>query len=482
MKFFFHSCLASLLALGLISCGSGSSEVAGIDGSGAPAKIDTEGTVDGFGSVIVNGVKYETSKADVIINGQSVMEDNLRTGYRVRIIGSIDNQTKVATADKIEFVPDLVGSISAIDLSSQQLTLLNQTVQITNRSLFSAAISPDDLRGLSVGDRVQISGVFAQNKWIAMRVDLSSDSDQIAGMISNINTANQTFSLNGISVNYAAALVTDINGNQLANNLKVSVRGQFNSDQLQASQIQGLNKNIDSQTQQFEREGVITRFASASDFDLNGNKLITNTQTRFENGTAADLKLGAQIEFKAERSSNDWLATSISFEQEDNNKLEGAITSIELATSGSNVIATGSIQIGSILIRTNAATRYEDKGDSQLRRFGLANLVVGDYLRVTGFTQGNDFIATKIERRKFENSDDEEFNFEGNISAVGLDNITLFGKTIQLTESTELRNAFGENINLATFLAIALNQNVEVRGTISAGIYTADKIEIEGED
>ena len=126
MKFIFNSCLASLLALGLISCGSGSSEVAGIDGSGAPAKIDTEGTVDGFGSIIVNGVKYETSKADVIINGQSVMEDNLRAGYRVRIIGSIDNQTKVATADKIEFVPDLVGSISAIDLSSQQLTLLKR--------------------------------------------------------------------------------------------------------------------------------------------------------------------------------------------------------------------------------------------------------------------------------------------------------------------------------------------------------------------
>lgn len=482
MKFLFNSCLASLLAMGLIGCGSGSSEVAGIDGSGAPAKIDTEGTVDGFGSIIVNGVKYETSKADVIINGQSVMEDNLRAGYRVRIIGSIDDKTKIATADKIEFVPDLVGSISAIDLSSQQLTLLNQTVQMTNRSLFAAAISPDDLRGLSVGDRIQISGVFAQNKWIASRVDKSTDLDQIAGSISNINQANQTFSLNGISVNYSAATLTDISGSQLSNNLKVSVRGQFNGNQLQASQIQGLSKTIDSQIKQFEREGVITRFASASDFDVNGITLIANAQTRFEHGTAADLKLGAQIEFKAERSGNDWLVTSISFEQEDNNRLEGAITSIEIVTSGSNVIATGNIQIGSTLIKTNVTTRYEDKGDNNLRRFGLANLVIGDYLRVTGFAQGNEFIATKIERRKFENSDDEEFNFEGKISAVGLDSITLFGKTIQLTESTELRNASGTNINLTAFLAIALNQSVEVRGTISAGVYTADKIEIEAED
>lgn len=481
MKFIFNSCLASLLALGLISCGSGSSEVAGIDGSGAPAKIDTEGTVDGFGSIIVNGIKYETSKAQVIINGQSVMEDNLRAGYRVRIIGSIDDKTKVATADKIEFVPDLVGSIAAIDLAAQQITVLDQTVQISNRTLFAASISPDDLRGLSVGDRVQISGILAQNKWIALRVDLSSDLDQMSGVISNINTANQTFNLNGISVNYAAASLIDIDGNQLANNLKVSVRGQFNGDQFQASHIQGLNKTIDSQTQQFEREGVITRFASASDFDVNGNKLITNVQTNFENGTAADLILGAQIEFKAVRSGSDWLATSISFEQDDDNRLEGAITAIEL-TSGGNLIATGSIQIGSTLIKTNATTRYEDKGDSSLRRFGLANLMVGDYLRVTGFTQGNDFIATKIERRKFENTGDEEFNFEGRISAVGLDSVTLFGKIIQLTESTELRNASGANINLSAFLAIALNQTVEVRGRVNAGVYTADKIEIEAED
>ena len=482
MKFILNSCLASLLALGLIGCGSGSSEVAGIDGSGAPAKIDTEGTVDGFGSIIVNGVKYETSKAQVIINGQSVMEDNLRAGYRVRIIGSIDDKTKVATADKIEFVPDLVGSITAIDLSAQQITVLNQIVQISNRTLFAASISPDDLRGLKMGDRIQVTGLVIQNKLFAARVDLSTEVDQLAGTVSNLNIANQEFTLNGVMVNYSAASLVDISGNQLSNGLYLSVRGQLVGDKLQATRVQGLTKTIDSQTQQFEREGIITRFASTSDFDVNGNKIITNAQTVYEKGTAADLQLGAQIEFKAQRSGNDWLATRIEFEQDDNRKLEGAITSIELASSGNNVIATGSIQIGSILIKTNAATRYEDKGDNNLRRFGLASLTIGDYLRVTGFTQGNDFIATKIERRKFENSGDEEFNFEGKISAVGLDNITLFGKTIQLTESTELRNASGENINLVAFLAIALNQNVEVRGTISAGIYTADKIEIEGED
>ena len=38
------------------------------------------GTLDGFGSVIVNGVRYDTSQATFIVNGETATEDQLAVG------------------------------------------------------------------------------------------------------------------------------------------------------------------------------------------------------------------------------------------------------------------------------------------------------------------------------------------------------------------------------------------------------------------
>lgn len=461
----------------LCSCGGGSDSggSAGIDASGSP--IASQGTIDGFGSVIVNGVRFDSSKATILINGQSATEDNLHVGYQVTVTGNID-ANNLGIADKIEYFPELIGEITEIDLDANQIQVLDRRVQINHRTLLASSIAPNDIRGLALGNKVLVSGQLnAQQILVATRIELSSDLVQLGGVISNLDLANQRFNLQDTLVNYAGANLVNIT--QLTNNLRVSVRGSKDvNGNIQAQQIFNIKTEFESKIKKAEIEGRITRFVSTTDFDVNGIPCTTTAQTNYQRGGSANLTLGTNIEVKGTVNTNGSItANSIEFEFEDENHLEGQVTAINL--SSTNNIVTGSLTIGNITIKTNSATRYEDKGEGTIRRFNLASIVVGNYLEVTGYNQNNEFIATKIERKMFEDEDGMEFDLEGNISAVGINTITVLGHSINLTESTEIKADNGDLLNLAAFLLIALNQQVEIRGTITDGVYTATRVEIE---
>lgn len=467
----------SIFAMTLLcSCGgSDSNDSAGIDASGSP--IASQGTIDGFGSVIVNGIRFDSSKATILINGQSATEDDLRVGYQVTVTGNLD-ANNLGSAEKIEYFPELIGEITEIDPDANQIQVLNRRVQINHRTLFASNITPNDIRGLALGDKVLVSGrLNAQQLMIATRIELSSNLVQLGGVISNLDLANQRFNLQDTLVNYAGANLVNIS--QLANNLRVSVRGSKDvNGNIQAQQIFNIKTEFESKIKKAEIEGRITRFVSTTDFDVNDIACTTTAQTLYQKGNSTNLILGADVEVKGSVNANgSIIANSIEFEWEDENHLEGQVTAINL--SSTNNIVTGSLTIGNVTIKTNSATRYEDKGEGTIRRFNLASIVVGNYLEVTGYNQNNEFIATKIERKIFEDEDGMEFDIEGNVSVVGINTITVLGHTINLTESTEIKADNGDLLDLAAFLLIALNQQVEIRGTITDGVYTATRVEIE---
>ncbi len=462
----------------LCSCGGGGSgDSAGIDASGSP--IASQGTIDGFGSVIVNGIRFKSDKATVFINGQSATEDDLDVGFQVWVTGSVD-ANNVATADTIEYFPELMGEITEIDQDAEQLTVLGRQILINNRTIFGNNITPNNLQGLSLGNRVKVSGkTDLQGRLVATHIELSSDLVQLRGVVSNINRSNQTFSLEGTLVNYAGATLVNIS--QLDNNLRVSVRGtQDTNGTIQAQQIFNAQIALGSTIKKAEIEGRITRFVSATDFDVDGILCTTTTQTLYESGSLSNLVFGAELELKGSVNANGSItAERIEFEQEDKNQIQGLVTTITLSSTDS--IVTGSLTVGNILIKTTQSTRYEDKSNDDERRFNLASIDPGNYLEVTGYNQNSDFIATKIERREIESDDDDEFEMEGSVSAVGSNSITLLGQVIQLNDSTEIKTTSGV-IDLADFLLIALNQQVDVEGTITEGVYTASHLEIQDDN
>jgi hypothetical protein len=85
-RFLLGAAITSLL----VACGV--DQVAGIQGSGSPvaAGYTSVGPITGFGSVIVDGVEYSTTGAQIRIDDEPAPESQLRVGQIVSINGSVN--------------------------------------------------------------------------------------------------------------------------------------------------------------------------------------------------------------------------------------------------------------------------------------------------------------------------------------------------------------------------------------------------------
>lgn len=67
--------LAALTAALAAGCGSDGDQVAGVDRGGNPVAVVTKGEITGFGSVIVNGVRWETGAAEIATDQRTLFRD-----------------------------------------------------------------------------------------------------------------------------------------------------------------------------------------------------------------------------------------------------------------------------------------------------------------------------------------------------------------------------------------------------------------------
>jgi hypothetical protein len=119
--------LLAMLGMGMIAAcgGGGGGQVAGIDGGGTPTPVATvvsKGTITGFGSVIVNGVHYDSNGADITIDDNPGLESDLAVGDVVVVKGTLSSSGTSGSADSIDFDDAVEGPVSAIDLAGGTIT------------------------------------------------------------------------------------------------------------------------------------------------------------------------------------------------------------------------------------------------------------------------------------------------------------------------------------------------------------------------
>jgi hypothetical protein len=104
-------------ASGRLQRGRGPLAGGGIGGTGVT--VASVGTVSGFGSVIVNGVVYDTTGAEVFVenvskgSGDSAVVLNLLPGMVVRVEGRISEDGS-ATAESVFFSSTLKGPVESL--------------------------------------------------------------------------------------------------------------------------------------------------------------------------------------------------------------------------------------------------------------------------------------------------------------------------------------------------------------------------------
>lgn len=465
--------LAAAIALAAAGgCSGGSSgALDGIDAGGSPTSVFVEAPINGFGSVIVNGVHYETSEAEIVINGSPGTEEELRVGQVVRLsAGSADGGA--LSAQSVVYDDSVAGPIEAIDESAGLLVVLGQPIAVNSATSFDPEFSPRSIEGLSDGDVVAVSGyVNSEGRIVATRIDPGSDDGdfQVRGRIENLDDAALTFDINELAVDYGQAVIEG--GSSLGNGDLVEVSGTQSApgEALVAARVQLESEFQDGAPvgAEIELEGFVTRFVSATDFDVSGVATTTASGTQYEDGNTANLALDVLVEVEGRFDSGGVLvADRIEFEGDGPYEIEASVESVD----GDN----GRFTILGIEVEVTAETRMEDDSSLALRIFTLDDINVGDRLEVHGAVrEAGDMLltATSIER---EDDDGDDVSIQGVAEDVFDPSFRILSLPIDTDPDTEF-----DDIDRAAFFSSGEGQLVEVEGILNGGRLLAVEIELE---
>jgi Domain of unknown function (DUF5666) len=339
---------AAALATGVLlaACGGGgSSSTAGV-GTGGTGSSYADGRISGFGSIIVNGVRYDDSRATVTDDDSvGFSKDDLKLGMVVGVQGGSlvdDSATGLSngTATAIQFVSELKGLVNAKTAST--LTVMGQTVNIDNATVFDGYAA--GLTSVLVSDQVEVYALFdaATNTYLATRIEKKTGLAvfKISGAISSLNTTNKTFVLGNAptaqTVSYAGIGAAQLPA--LSNGLRVRVK--VGTSQVSgawvASQVRSGVPSLPNSAVA-ELEGIVSDFVSLSNFKLNGVSVNAGGSVTYEDGTSANVVNGQRIEVKGTVQNGVLVASKVEVKNASGSdvevKLIGAITSANQGAS-----------------------------------------------------------------------------------------------------------------------------------------------------
>lgn len=295
--------LVAAVSIGLLNACDSGTKTAGIDGSGVRAPIITQGPIQGFGSIVVNGRHYALTNAQISVDGGVGSEMDLAVGQLVTVSGSTDPDGGDGRADTVEFDANVRGPVESVDAAADTLRVLGQPVLIDTDTVLDLGTAGTDLPALAPGDFVSVSGLVAPSggiraTWIA-RSDASGEL-RVIGTVSNLDTASFLFDLNELTVDYGSVNILEgFTGGAPSNGdlVRVTAATRSPDGQLIATELERLSRELGERTGHgAEIEGLITRFVSPTDFDVGGLPVTTTPSTVYEGGDVTSLQLDVKIQ------------------------------------------------------------------------------------------------------------------------------------------------------------------------------------------
>ena len=458
----------------LVACGGGGSS-GSMSQTGAQS-VATWGTITAFGSVYVNGVRYDVSRATLKKNDTTVAQTGLAVGEVALVRGREDTQTGQGEADSVDVEDSVVGPITTI--TGNQLTVLGQTISVTANTSFGPGITPADLTGLKMNDSVEVSGLPGMGGVImATRIGRAASNEplQVLGTVGTVSAT--TFMINGLTVDFSNLSLSGFASGKPATGDLVIARGTAfdpTAVKLTATAVRLADTDRDEQAAGglVEEEGLITVFTSATDFQVAGAKVTTTASTVFKNGTAADLALNVRVEVRGTLDANKVLMADVV-------EIEH-IAVIALAATVSGVDTTmNTLTVLGVTISVDTNTRFEDESNAQVQMFSLKDVAVGNTVLVRGYEKpaGSGMVlATRLVRLPPLPSMD--VGVRGPFTASTATQFKILNITIDAT-SAKLYGTGGQSLTTAEFFTQAAGQVVDVLGTASGSTVTASKAIID---
>ena len=369
------------LAFGLVACGGGgSSATESLASPGVTATGFTQGVITGFGSIIVNGVRFDETSATITDDSDTALSaSGLKLGMQVEVDhATVNASARTASAVAVRYGSLATGPVAAVNTSANTLTVLGQVVDISSSTVFSDALSAG-LGAVTVGSVIEVHGqVDATTGHIAAsRIEpittTATTRYKLRGTVAGLDTSAKTFSIGGAVISYAGLASTAV-PSTLANGLSLRVllattqtAGQWVAQSLGAKPVR---KVADHSTGHVR--GKITAFTSSVSFTV-GNVVVAASAATFPDGSSG-LALGVEVEVEGTVTNNVLVATSVGIESKHQAEpghglaLIGAITAFD-ATAKTLVVRNVSVSYGDATTYLNGV---------------VGDLAVGKTVSVTG--------------------------------------------------------------------------------------------------
>lgn len=326
-----------LASAALAGCGGGGSagvNIAGLPGTGGTG-IYVLGSISGFGSVIVNGTKFDDMHATVQVNGLAATPSDLRLGMVVGLQGERDASALLGTASSIEVWSIAQGLVT--QSAAGEFTVAGMTVRTDSATVFDGISSAALLAG---GQRVTVWGLQAGadgRTWQATRVAVMFGATT-ATLVSTglINVVGAQRSLNGL-------LLTGLAAGSLAAGQLVRVQGTLsaNGPSLTVESFKIKNFGLAAQPLgEVEIEGVVTTLPSAAGRFMLGGIEVDASKASLSPATA-QITLGARVEVYGIWQQGVLKATKIELEDEQTLHEVEIEAPIEQFTSLANFVVRG---------------------------------------------------------------------------------------------------------------------------------------------
>jgi hypothetical protein len=364
----------------LTGCGGGSSSTAsapGTGGTGQYATVYSQGSITGFGSVIINGIKFDDVQASVQLDGAAAVTTDLRLGMVAAVQGQRSTSAALGTASSIEVWSMGQGLVTQVlTAGGTEFTVAGMTVQTDSATVFDGVSSAAQL---SINSRVAVWGLQVSadgSGWKATRVALVTATAQVStGLVSVSGLQRQ---LNGLTLTGAAAAA--LTAGEL-----VRVQGALSADgrSVAVERVTLLGAGLVGAQPEgdIEIEGFVTSMPA------NGRLMLGSIEVDISSAVyspaGAVIAQGARVEVYGAWQSGVLKATKVELENESSLHTVEIEARIEQFTSLADFVLRGQ--------RCDASSASFSKGSA-------ADLKVGLKVKVKGAKAGGDvLIVTELE-------------------------------------------------------------------------------------
>lgn len=473
--------LCALSTAVLVACGGGggTSSVSPEAAPAAPAPATPnastltliEGTITGFGSVVIDGVRYPDTVTKVEIGDNPELKKlatlgDLRTGMRVQ------GELKGGVLQNLLVNFALVGTVSGVDSVAGSISVFGQTIKITSGGQMPTAFDGfNSLSQLQVGDLLKVAGSVAADGGItATRIERKlkegGELFRLSGPVQSLDATAKRFALGGnssMTVDYAKAKILP-EGAVIENGKLVSVVAtgapvqSGNLTVLTASAVEVKSRQTPD-AKELSIGGQINDFKSLASLRI-GDVQVDASSAELKEGTVlADLVNGAQAYAKGSLTAGVLKAASL--------KVFKPETAVKALLIG---------QVTDFVSLANFKLRGTDVDASQatFSKGRAADLATGAWVSISGQLTASGVLAKTVEIQP--PPADKPARLEGAISGVDLASkrFSLLGASVQWSETTKLNPSNMSLANLANGVLLV----VEGSYSDASALFTATSIKI----